>query len=427
MLQEEEIIKYYSRRDIQKAIIEVAADREVAVKYGDQGFGKRPDILQFEGDVLELAKQGATSFHLSEERWRNPLDLVTGMTKKQLDNLRIGWDLILDIDCKFLEYSKITASLICEALKFNEVKNYSLKFSGGTGFHIAVPYESFPKKVHNLDTKLLFPDGPRVIASYIRHILESHLAEQILKINTLKEISTSTKKPIEELTIDGKFNPYSVLEIDTILISSRHMFRAPYSINEKTGLVSVPIDIKDIKNFNLKIVKPSNVEIQHEFLKRPKENIGDAATLIIQSFDWAQKAKKEEKLEITTPRKTEVLTVAIQKEELFPPCINKGLQGLIDGKKRFLFILINFLKNLGWSMDDIEKRVLEWNKLNPEPLRENYIISQLNWHRHQKQAILPPNCASKAYYKELSICNPAPLCNKIKNPVNYTLIRSKSK
>ena len=101
-------LEYYSRRDVQKAILESAKDREVAVKYSDKGFGKRPDTLQYESDVLELAKQGATSFHISEERWQDPLLLRTGMSIKELNNLRIAWDLILDIDTNYFGFAKIS-------------------------------------------------------------------------------------------------------------------------------------------------------------------------------------------------------------------------------------------------------------------------------------------------------------------------------
>ena len=125
-----DVLTYYSRKDVQKAILLSSKDREVAVKYGQKGFGKRPDILQYESDVLELAKQGATSFHISEERWQNPLHLKTGLTKKQLDDLRIGWDLVLDIDGKSLEYSKKAGYLIVEALKFHDIKKFSVNCMG---------------------------------------------------------------------------------------------------------------------------------------------------------------------------------------------------------------------------------------------------------------------------------------------------------
>ena len=92
---QDKILKYYSRKDVQKKIVEASKDREVGVKYGEKGFGKRPDIIQFDNDVFELAKEGATSFHLSEERWNNPLLLQPGLSKGKLDDLRSGWDLCL--------------------------------------------------------------------------------------------------------------------------------------------------------------------------------------------------------------------------------------------------------------------------------------------------------------------------------------------
>ena len=98
------VLKYYSSKEVQKNICELAKNKEIAVKYSDKGFGKRPDVVQFPSDVKELAKQGATSFHCSEENWDNPLNLSTDLSRKKLDDLRLNWDLILDVDCKFIEY-----------------------------------------------------------------------------------------------------------------------------------------------------------------------------------------------------------------------------------------------------------------------------------------------------------------------------------
>ena len=50
---------YYSAPEIQKAIFEFSKKREISPRYFE-GFGKRPDILQFKGDVFGLAKKGAT-------------------------------------------------------------------------------------------------------------------------------------------------------------------------------------------------------------------------------------------------------------------------------------------------------------------------------------------------------------------------------
>src|SRR3989338_7002432 len=81
---------YYSRPDIQKAIFEFSKNREVCPRYFE-GFGKRPDSLQYPRDVFELVKKGATSFHCSEEIWSDPLQIETGMKEEKLNSLRIGW------------------------------------------------------------------------------------------------------------------------------------------------------------------------------------------------------------------------------------------------------------------------------------------------------------------------------------------------
>ena len=74
--------------------------------------------------------------------------------------------------------------------------------------------------------------------------------------------------------------------------------------------------------------------------------------MITQALDWSSRnsIKKESTEKLTEKRKAEYkeITEAIP-EEYFAPCIKKGLSGLQDGKKRFLFILINFLKCVGWN------------------------------------------------------------------------------
>ncbi|MDP2908522.1 MAG: hypothetical protein Q8N77_01820 [Nanoarchaeota archaeon] len=422
-------LKFYSRKDVQKEILRSAKDREVAFKFGDKGFGKRPDILQFEGDVFEMAKQGVTSFHISEERWSNPLGLNTGMTKKQLDDLRAGWDLIIDIDCKSLDYSRIVASLIIEALKFHDLEDFSLKYSGNKGFHIGLPFESFPEKVHNLSINLLFPDGPRVIASYLKELIGNPLSAHLLSKYSIDEIAVAAGKDKSDLLVNGVFNPFAVAEIDTVLISSRHMFRAPFSINEKSGLVSVPIRPEDIMRFNpAEDASPENVSTKVKFFD---DKAPDASKLIIQSFDWfyKQSAKKNELESLSgkiDKKEFDVPSIAI-KADYFPPCILKIMSGIKeDGRKRSLFILLNFLKSCGWGVDEIKEFVCgKWNKNNYEPLKEGYVLSQLSWHKRQPNSILPPNCDNKSYYNDLRLCSKDGLCGRVKNPVNYAIRKSK--
>ena len=73
----------------------------------------------------------------------------------------------------------------------------------------------------------------------------------------------------------------------------------------------------------------------------------------------------------------------------------------------------------------IEKRIREWNKKNPEPLKETIINGQLNYHKRNKENILPPNCDKKMYYKDMRVCMPDNFCKKVKNPVNYAILKAK--
>ena len=415
-------LNHYARKDVQKAILAVSKDREVGIKFGEKGYGKRPDILQYEEDVYQLAKQGATSFHISEERWQDPLLLTTSMSKKDLDKLRIAWDLMIDIDGKSFEYSKKAAHLVCEALKFHDIKNFSVKFSGNRGFHIGIRYESFPDVLNNIPTKELFPDGPKTIALFLEEFIRDELSNALLENKTITQLEKESRVP--KLKENGIFNPFKLVELDTILISPRHLFRAPYSINEKSSLVSIPIKPNEILSFNPASAKIDNVKVNMSYLEL--YTVNESQHLIMQAFDWSQKTKKEipEEIKNKKPNYDEFKITTKLGDQTFPPCIKLILAGLKDGKKRAVFILFNFLKSIGYQHEDIEKIILAWNKTNPEPLRDNYIQAQLSWHKRNTQNILPPNCSNPNYYTGIGVCKPDMLCPKIKNPVSYSIRKS---
>lgn len=417
-----QILQLYKREDIQNEIIENAKDREVAIKFGDKGFGKRPDILKYPKDVLELAKQGATSFHASEEIWKNPLQLDPMMKRKDVEDLRMGWDLVLDIDCKFLEYSKITADLLVKALRFQGINSVSCKFSGGTGFHIGVPFESFPNTVHEKETRLWFPDGARAVAMYLKEMIKNPLIERLLKNESVEQIMKKTGKKFNEIIKKGAFDPFSIIGIDTILISSRHLYRMPYSFNEKTGLVSVPINPDKALEFRKEIAIAKNVRVsKYRFLDKRNIIKNEAKKLMVQAFDFNM---RREEVRIEKNKEYEMPEEAVP-EQFFPPCINIILKGVTDGRKRSLFILTNFLTSVGWSYDEVEKKLDEWNKKNTESLREVLIKGQLRYHKQKAKKILPPNCANSMYYKDFRVCVPDNLCQRIKNPVNYARAKTR--
>ena len=499
MLTKSTILKFYKQVLIQQAMIEHAENKEIGTRYTDPSgkdyFGKRPDILAYPRDILELALQGVTSFHASEEIWQNPLSLGS-LIKKEVDELRIGWDLVLDVDCPDWEISKITTYLFIKALQDNYVKDITCKFSGNKGFHIGVPFEAFPAEIGGIKTKDRFPEGPKKIALYLLHFITQNyitindnniifegnsedkctftlpqLKEKFgdrdfivnkcsncnskikLKENELPEFicpkcDQKTKSDRDFVTCEkckilmekieakhslcpcssnkyfSSFDPLSILEIDTVLISSRHLYRMPYSLHEKSGLVSLPINPNEVLNFEKSMADPAKIIVPlHPFLDR---NISgeSAKRLLIRALDFevknteVERTKKERKKETEKSYEDMILTSPI-KEEFFPSCMQQILKGLVDGKKRALFCLINFLGKIGWSKPEIENLVYEWNKKNPEPLREVYIKGQLSSFNPGEK--LPPNCDNESYYSGIGIkCES---CRKFKNPVNYTLWR----
>lgn len=504
MLTLSETLSYYKRKDVQRLILEHAKDKEIGVRF-NESFGKRPDILAYENDILESAKRGATSFHCSEESWTNPLHLNPNLRRNELDALRSGWDLIFDIDCPYWNFSKLTAYVFIKALKDHGINCVTVKFSGGKGFHIAVPFEAFPEKVIGVQVKDLFPEGPRKIAEYILNYITENLILVDKEKNLIRfgkidvkfdRMMSETGKSEKDLTLtrcenckrkiidkgNENFVEYvcancdyrmkdvdkryvvcpkckkimekytntkalcecgsnkvkkeldlsSIVNVDTVLISSRHMYRMPYSLHEKTGLVSVPFDIRHILKFE-KMEADTKKFKPYKFLDRKEVKLGEASVLFQKAFDHKSEKSIKHKDDIrkTFERtKSEITsnninfdTTAVP-EEFFPPCIRKINAGLEDGKKRALLVLINFLSSCNWEFDKIEEYVMKWNERNkPDHLRETYIKGQLRYHKQQsannKEKMMPPNCDNKGYMIDTQFCNPDGLCKTIKNPAQY--------
>ena len=431
MLDKGVCVRFYKRKDIQDAIIAHAQNKEIGMRYNDS-FGKRPDILAYPKEILELSLRGVTSFHASEELWENPLELESNKSKKELDQLRAGWDLVLDIDCKFVDYSKIAANLIIQFLKYCGVKDISVKFSGNKGFHIGVPFEAFPKKVGEAETKDLFPDAAKRIAFYIKENIKEELSKRILEFEGNSFAKVKEKVALPEIDIIryesnefgdkiAKLDVDKFLEIDTVLISSRHLYRMPYSLHEKSGLVSLPIDPDKVMDFQKEMAKPDSI-LTPMFTFLDRNVSGESARqLLVQALDFD--VKLEEEKEHIKKEYDELKLTSPIKEDFFPPCMKLLLQGIGDGKKRGVFILMNYLGKIGWNKEEIEAYLKKWNSTNAEPLREVYIKGQL--HGFKAGDKLPPNCSNDAYYKGIGICRPDSFCPRIKNPVNYTILKWK--
>ena len=437
-LNKAEVSHFYGRPAVASAMVEFARKREIAGRAESGAYGSRPSIINYPTDIEEMVASGIVSLHASVERWQNPMRISTGMKRSELDELRVGWDLILDIDCEFLEYSKIAARLLCEEISAWGIQNIGVKFSGRSGFHIIVPFESFPKRFDRREMKNMFPDAPRKIAAYLKDAIEDALGSEILALEgSAAAFAEKIGKPVADVAgktaaAEGIIDPYTALSIDTLLISSRHLFRMPYSLHERSWLASLPLSIEEIPSFDPESTRPENILKVAPFLTIDHKRAGEAKSLLDRAYSYAlELEEKNERSEMGAHRKkrekgdwdgkeNEILTIPLP-ETAFPPCINNILSGLEDGRKRAEFILRTFLRRGGWAWEDIGKFLMEWNKKNPEPLGEGKLLAGVAWQKRQKNVLMPPNCDAPDYYKDLKVCTPGPKCLGAKNPFNVAM------
>tara|TARA_Y100000310_G_scaffold245644_1_gene250648 strand:+ start:431 stop:1984 length:1554 start_codon:yes stop_codon:yes gene_type:complete len=492
---------YYSNPKIVEAMLAFSLNREVVPRYLEGGFGKRPDTLQYGSDVAGLVRKGATSFHASEEVWSNPLNLDSNFNRREFDELRSGWDLLIDIDSPFFDCSKIAAQLIIAALEQHGIKNYGIKFSGSKGFHLILPWKAFPKEYSGEETKNMFPEWPRAICEYLMNYIRRDYNKKVGEILSVEDIEKRTKLSREDLIqvtclscnraakkgniiklkcsvcnleaekrnakltkrklrclgagctgvlevveekefyqCDYCKQPGSqtlflnsekfpemfektqgvaaekIASLDLVLVAPRHLFRMPYSLHEKTTLSSIVIDKDELQGFSPKDANPLKVRVK-DFA--PEVEPEEARMLLSAALSWKKgRDGEEEKFSKERYKNVEWKEQEIDhnkiENNMFPPPIKKLLQGLEDGKKRGLFILLTFFKSLGYPPEEINNRVREWNEKNETPLKEGYVRSQVDWHLKQRKKILPPNYANESFYKDLGLIQEMP---KEKNPL----------
>ncbi len=413
MMSASDILGYYSREDVQQALLSLGRNREVVGVYGNGGFGTRPNVILYPQDIVSMARSGVQEFHSSLERWSNPM----GLKADSHEGLRTGWDLILDLDCRDFHHAKLAAGILYRTLQKHGLVSISLKYTGGKGFHLGIPWESMPLEVNYKKTVDLFPELARHIGLYLKEQTRTELERGLLRLNNPEQLSEISGKPLERIVTDDGIDPFQIVDIDPILISPRHLFRMPYSLNSNTGFVSLPISIRELDEFEKEHASLRGLRVRRLFLQ-PGEP-GEASALVAEAADWWEIHRK--KLKNTSERR--IRSGDRMSEELFPPCIRNISAGLPDGRKRSLFILLNFLRSCNWNWHDTEAYIYEWNNRNKPPLNENYVRGQFRWHKMRKQSILPPNCTHQDSYVSIGVCSPDHTCGgdakTVKNPAAY--------
>ncbi|MBI4177777.1 MAG: hypothetical protein HY516_05460 [Candidatus Aenigmarchaeota archaeon] len=409
-----QIFDYYSRGDVQNALLEVSKNREVAGIFKTGSFGQRPNMLVYPEDIVSMVRSGTVSFHGSVERWDNPMSLRPGMGAEELSEVRTGFELIIDPDVKSFDFAKIITKVFLEELRSRGIKNIGLKYTGGKGFHVAVPFESFPKRIDYKPAKMQYPVIPQIITAYLKEKARRKIADAILRYEpNIDEIARKIQAEPQQLISEEGLDVYKIVT-EVGLFTSRHMFRLPYSLHESSLLVSLPMKISDIDKFEKTDAEPDKVKVKEKFLKFESADSAEMEALIIEAMDWHGSRAKEEEVK----RKFIITNSDKIPAEFFPPSIKKIMSGLADGRKRSVLILFNFLRNMNWTDDEIENSITEWNGKNTPPLPSNYIRSQMRWLRNSRK-MLPPNFENENFYKSMGIDCSAETGAGCRNPVTY--------
>lgn len=246
VLKTEQIMEYYGRDDIREAILKYGRDRKVTITTdpgilgrggGQLGFQSADDILIMLRKALEgmegVVPRRYPGFHGTVGR--HSLD------GRFISNKQIGADLVFDIDVKgnykaaFIEGRKI--------LDFLDSYNapYRVKFSGGSGPHIIIPYQAFPESL----------SGGRFRQAH-------KLLFQIISMRSRAG------------HVDGSFTSYD------------HFYRIPYSLNENTGLVSLPLNREQYDHFTPSMAEVQNVQVSGEWFQEPDDKAKEALMGILE-------------------------------------------------------------------------------------------------------------------------------------------------
>lgn len=389
---------YYRRLNIVEYIYNYCRDREVAV-FNKEGkiISKRPETFENNGDIVVYVDRGGYSIHATVEKWQDPL-LLSSANMKEYPNLINSYDLVVDIDIKL--YNSVDKNLkICQLITadlYSRLERFgftpSIKFSGHRGFHLIAPLNGI-SDIAGLDIKKF---KEQIYKAYLNFI-------KVLLKKAIYSVGQQLQKPslYKKLLADDI--------IDYQIASWRHMIRVPYSLHEKTGLVSIVLQPEDLSNFNIEIAKPNKITDTIEI--EPPKSIKDILLLALGYTYLHELSRKAGRKAIKYIRE-------IPEDDL-PPCVKLLLEGVPAGiRNNTMFFLINFFRSLGYSQEDIEKIIIEWNNKNPEPLKDREVEYAIEYHLTRAK-YAPYSCEKLREYIGRQYCQPNEICQSISHPLQY--------
>ena len=243
-----EVIEYYTEReDVKKALFAQGNCRKIVVGTDAGIFGQRhkhitlsdPDqiaqmIKSALGDNISAVPKKYPAFHASITKTSEasePQAYSNSPFSGESIRTTTKSDFVIDIDIKHDRREAFRQGRnILDLLDSFEVP-YLIKFSGNAGPHIILPAELFPEDLSGRR----FPETARRLLSFI----------------TSKSGARN---------VDGSF------------ASPGHFLRMAYSLNEHTGLVSVPITREEYDEFHLEMAEARRVAPRDDWMCLPRKS-----------------------------------------------------------------------------------------------------------------------------------------------------------
>ena len=221
--------KYYSRLDVLFEIIKTMKGREVAFIRDDGMIFKgikahnvsylqnNMKAFKFDEKIFNIYNSVASVFNMPMFSYApDKRSEQYAFFAKNFKNYFTDYDFCFDFDNEDnLDYCHTEASIVKNLLDDYNVPYY-IKFSGN-GFHI---------------------------------VISGEIIEASTPMDKLKNINYYG-------TYLADF--YGLKNIDKSIYDIRRLFKTPYSLDFKSGLVALPLSDEEFKNFNLDLVKPENV------------------------------------------------------------------------------------------------------------------------------------------------------------------------
>jgi len=202
-LTKKDVHEYYSTPAVQKKILDAVGDREAILR---QSFTADKTVLRRKDEAGELIRLNKEQL----DKWNaKRLSEVHPTFGRKTDVLLADIDPQEGVDWRHTK--KITETVAKTMQSRPEVRDVSVRFSGGRGFYV--------------EGKLDAPVGVDHARNLTKQILDG-LAQRH----------------------DVYFQPVGPgnIRLDTTPLKNRGSIRAPYSINADTGLVSAPVKLEDL-------------------------------------------------------------------------------------------------------------------------------------------------------------------------------------